>query len=86
MSKYNPLTRSRSGREKSGKNKHEIPDYKSRVEVGSSHGLLEGSGGEADVEFVKKMESVGEVASLGVSYGKMYRTVAWSRKRGAIIT
>lgn len=74
MSKYNPLTRSRSGREKSGKNKHEIPDYKSRVEVGSSHGLLEGSGGEADVEFVKKLESVGEVASLEQRWGNSWTT------------
>jgi len=61
--KYNALSRSRSGREKAA-NKHDIPDYKSRVEVGSGHGLGSGSGAEADVEFLKHLESVGEVASL----------------------
>lgn len=61
--KYNPLTRSRSGRDRAAA-KSEIPDYRARVEAGSSHGLASGSGGEVDVDFMKHLETAGEVASL----------------------
>ncbi|KZT67268.1 dynactin p62 [Daedalea quercina L-15889] len=62
VGKYNPLTRSRSGRDK-GAHKTDIPDYKARVEVGSAAGLGAG-GGEADAEFVRHLETVAEVATV----------------------
>ncbi|KAI0069722.1 hypothetical protein K474DRAFT_1609993 [Panus rudis PR-1116 ss-1] len=61
--KYNALSRSRSGREKAAA-KQEFPEYRSRVETGASKGLLSGSGGEADVDLLKHLESASEVASL----------------------
>lgn len=62
VGKYNPLSRSRVGREKNA-NKHDIPDYKARVEVGTAGGMSSG-GGEADVEFMRHLETVAEVAAL----------------------
>ena len=62
VGKYNPLARSRSGRDK-GAHKADIPDYKARVEVGSAAGLGAG-GGEADVEFMRHLETVSEVAAV----------------------
>ncbi|KAH8101435.1 dynactin p62 [Cristinia sonorae] len=62
VSKYNPLGRSRSGREKAA-NRNEIAEYKARVEAGAM-GLNSGSGAEGDVEFVKHLETVEEVAAL----------------------
>ncbi|GBE83087.1 hypothetical protein SCP_0501330 [Sparassis crispa] len=62
VGKYSPLSRSRAGREK-GANKHDIPDYKSRVEVGAAGGLGNG-GGEADIDFMRHLETVAEVATL----------------------
>ncbi|OBZ68700.1 Dynactin subunit 4 [Grifola frondosa] len=59
VGKYSPLSRSRVGRDK-GANKHEIPPYKSRVEIGSAAAVS----GEADVEFMRHLETVSEVASL----------------------
>ncbi|TCD70787.1 hypothetical protein EIP91_001818 [Steccherinum ochraceum] len=63
VSKYNPLARSRSGREKAG-NKNEIAEYKARVDAGSTGVSGSGSGAEGDVDFVKHLETVEEVASL----------------------
>lgn len=62
MGKYNPLTRSRSGRDKTP-NKDEMPEYRSRVEVGASSGMGTG-GGEADVELMRHIETIGQVATL----------------------
>ncbi|KDQ62635.1 hypothetical protein JAAARDRAFT_189929 [Jaapia argillacea MUCL 33604] len=61
VAKYNPLARSRVGKDKSA-NKDEMPEYRSRVEIGSTSGL--GGGGDVDVEFVKHLEDVSEVANL----------------------
>lgn len=63
VGKYSPLTRSRVGRDKAA-NKHDMPEYKSRVDVGSSGAGMGFGGGEADVEFMRHLEAVGEVASL----------------------
>ncbi len=57
VGKYNPLSRSRVGREK-GAHRQEYPDYKSRVEVGTA------LSGEADVEFLRHLETVSQVAAL----------------------
>ncbi|KAF8964421.1 dynactin subunit 4 [Flammula alnicola] len=67
VSKYNPLTRSTSGRGGSGKdrsmNKDEMPEYRSRVEISkaSAHGS---GGGEADVELMGHLEDIGTIATL----------------------
>ena len=60
--KYSPLARSRSGRDKTA-NKDEMPEYKSRLEiaVASSSGT---GGGDADVEFMKHIETTSEVTSF----------------------
>ncbi|THH26527.1 hypothetical protein EUX98_g7657 [Antrodiella citrinella] len=63
VGKYNPLARSRSGREKAG-NKQEIAEYRARVEVGAAGGMGSGSGAEGDVDFMKHLETVEEVASV----------------------
>lgn len=78
VAKYNPLTRSRSGRDKSH-TKNEIPDYRSRVEAGAAHGLVSGSGGEVDVEFLKHLESVSEVASLDQRWDESWATSPHTR-------
>ncbi|TFY58050.1 hypothetical protein EVJ58_g6653, partial [Rhodofomes roseus] len=62
VSKYNPLSRSRSGRDKSS-HKADIPDYKARMEVGAAAGMGAG-GGEADLEFMRHLETVAEVATV----------------------
>lgn len=65
VSKYQPLTRTTSGRGGNGKdrsrNKDEMPEYRSRVEISktSAHG-----GGEADVELMDHIESLGSIATL----------------------
>ncbi|TBU41603.1 dynactin p62 [Dichomitus squalens] len=59
VGKYNPLSRSRIGRDKAA-HRQEYPDYKSRVEVGHAAALS----GEVDVELLRHLETVGEVASL----------------------
>ncbi|KAG6866194.1 hypothetical protein C0991_007744 [Blastosporella zonata] len=70
VSKYNPLGRSTSGRagvSGSGKdrsrNKDEMAEYRSRVDIASTSSVGTG-GGEADAEYMKHLEEVGEVASL----------------------
>jgi dynactin-4 len=40
-----------------------MPEYKSRVEVGAA-GALGTAGGDADVEFMRHLENVGDVATL----------------------
>ncbi|KAG6856238.1 hypothetical protein H0H87_006171 [Tephrocybe sp. NHM501043] len=68
VSKYNPLGRSTFGRAGvSGKdrsrNKDEMVEYRSRVDITSASKVGTG-GGEADVEYMKHLEEVGEVSSL----------------------
>ena len=59
VGKYNPLSRSRVGREKAA-HRQEYPDYKSRVEIANTAAL----GAEGEVEFLRHLEQVSEVASL----------------------
>ena len=59
MGKYNPLSRSRIGRDKAA-HRQEYPDYKSRVEVANAAALS----GEVDVEFLRHLETPSEVAAL----------------------
>ncbi|EIW59395.1 dynactin p62 [Trametes versicolor FP-101664 SS1] len=59
VGKYNPLARSRIGRDKNA-HRHELPDYKSRVEIAGAAAVS----GEADVEFLRHLETISEVASL----------------------
>lgn len=62
VGKYNPLARSTRAKDRSV-NRDEMPEYKSRLEIGASSGLGTG-GGDADVEFMRHLENVGEVANL----------------------
>ena len=64
VAKYMPhaLMRSRSGRDRGGKS-GEIATYRARVDVGTTGRAL-GAGGEADVEFMRHMETESEVAPL----------------------
>lgn len=69
VSKYNPLARSTSsrgigvsGRDRSV-NKDEMAEYRSRVEIAKASVVGTG-GGDADVEFMRHLENVSEVASL----------------------
>jgi len=60
--KYNLFTRSRSGRDKTA-NRDEMPEYKSRLEIAVASTAGTG-GGEADVEFMKHIETISEVTSF----------------------
>ncbi|KAH7927811.1 hypothetical protein BV22DRAFT_1006265 [Leucogyrophana mollusca] len=72
VGKYNPHTRSRAGRDRTV-NRDEMPEYKSRVEVGLFSQL--GSGGdEGDVEFLTHIETAGEVAKLEQRWGNSWTT------------
>lgn len=69
VSKYTPLARARAGREREkGAARFEVPEYRARVEVGAV-AAAGGGGGEADVEFMRALEGVGEVASLEQRWG-----------------
>ncbi|KAF8073933.1 dynactin subunit 4 [Lyophyllum atratum] len=71
VSKYNPLGRSTSGRagvsggngKDRSRNKDEMAEYRSRVDITTASGLGTG-GGDADVEYMRHLETVGEVAGL----------------------
>ncbi|KAJ7079756.1 dynactin subunit 4 [Mycena belliarum] len=66
VSKYNPLARStRGGGSSKDKttNRDEMPEYRSRVDIVSAS--VRGSGGgEADVDYMRHLENVNEVANL----------------------
>ena len=65
VGKYTPHASS-AGRSRSSRNKgnyNEVPDYRARVEIGSSNFTM-GGGGETDVEFMKNLEDISEVATL----------------------
>lgn len=74
VARYTPhaLSRSRSGRDKHA-NRHEVPDYRARVEVGST-GFMLGGGSEPDVEFLRHLETVEEVATLEQRWGNSWVT------------
>ncbi|KAG5644777.1 hypothetical protein DXG03_007685 [Asterophora parasitica] len=64
VSKYNPLGRSTSGRggvsgKDRSRNKDEMTEYRSRVDITSASKLGTG-GGNVDVEYMKHLETVGE--------------------------
>lgn len=66
VGKYNPLSRSTSGRGSSkdrSVNKDEMPEYRSRLDISkaSAHGS---GGGEVDVEFMRQMEGIGQAATM----------------------
>jgi len=63
VSKYNPLTKSVRGSKDRSKNKDEMPEYKSRLDIATASKLGSG-GGEADVDFMQHLEDVSQVASL----------------------
>lgn len=67
VSKYNPLSRSTSGRVGSAKdrsvNKDEMSEYRSRLDISKASALGTG-GGEADVEFMRILEDIGLAATL----------------------
>lgn len=62
VGRHNPLARSRGGRDK-GIPKDEMPEYRSRVEIGGL-GLVGMGGGEGDVDLLKTLEEMSEVAAL----------------------
>ncbi|KAJ7263174.1 dynactin subunit 4 [Mycena haematopus] len=66
VSKHNPLARSGrgggSGRDRTT-NQDEMPEYRSRVDIAAASKLGTG-GGEADVEYMRHLETVSEVANL----------------------
>lgn len=66
VAKYTPsLARSassRSGRDRSA-NRDEMPEYRSRLDI-STASIVGSGGGDADVEFMKHVESIGDVSSL----------------------
>jgi dynactin 4 len=63
-SKYSahPMGRSRSSKDRS-MNKDEMPEYRSRVDIASAS-VLGSGGGEADAEYIRHLENIGQVASL----------------------
>lgn len=65
VSKYNPLARSTSGRSARDRsvNKDEMAEYRSRMDI-STASKMGGGGGDVDVEYMRHLETVGEVASL----------------------
>ncbi|EIN12571.1 dynactin p62 [Punctularia strigosozonata HHB-11173 SS5] len=63
-SKYSahPLARSRSSKDRS-LNKDEMPEYRARVDIASAS-VLGAGGGEADAEYIRHLENIGQVATL----------------------
>ncbi|KAG1742310.1 dynactin p62 family-domain-containing protein [Suillus paluster] len=72
VGKYNPLARSRVGRDRTA-NKDEMPEYKSRMEIGVL-GQLGSEGDGSDVEALRRMEDVEEIASLEQRWGNSWTT------------
>ncbi|EKM51670.1 uncharacterized protein PHACADRAFT_150266 [Phanerochaete carnosa HHB-10118-sp] len=76
VARYMPhaLSRSRSGRDKNA-NRQEVPDYRARVEIGAiTTGYALGGGAEPDVEFMRHLETVEEVATLDQRWGNSWVT------------
>ncbi|KAG0703758.1 dynactin p62 family-domain-containing protein [Suillus ampliporus] len=72
VGKYNPLARSRVGRDRTA-NKDEMPEYKSRMEIGVL-GQLGSEGDGSDAEALRRMEDVEEIASLEQRWGNSWTT------------
>ncbi|KAG1780517.1 dynactin p62 family-domain-containing protein [Suillus placidus] len=72
VGKYNPLARSRVGRDRTA-NKDEMPEYKSRMEIGVL-GQLGSEGDGSDVEALRRMELAEEIASLEQRWGNSWTT------------
>lgn len=77
VGKYNPSGRSRAGRDRTA-NKDEMPEYRSRVET-AVFSQLGGSGDDADVELLRHMETIEEVAKLEQRWGNSWTTPLRSR-------
>ncbi|KAF9444330.1 dynactin p62 [Macrolepiota fuliginosa MF-IS2] len=73
VAKYNPLSRSASGRAHRDRtaNKDEMPEYKGRVEI-ASVGLLGGGGGDVEVDFMRRLRDVQSVASVEQRWGNSW--------------
>ncbi|PFH53409.1 hypothetical protein AMATHDRAFT_73583 [Amanita thiersii Skay4041] len=80
VSKYTPLSRSTSGRGGRDRsvNKDEMPEYRSRMDITTASTIGTG-GGEADVEFMKHIETINEVASLEQRWGSSWVTSLQTR-------
>jgi dynactin-4 len=75
--KYNPLARSRIGKDKSS-NRDEMPEYRSRMEISTAGGM--GSGiGDGDVEFLTHLESISEVGTLEQRWANSWTSSLLSR-------
>ena len=61
VSKYNPLSRSRTGKDKNS-NKDELAEYKARIAIGNQNRRQ--PGGSEDVEWMKHLETPLQVASF----------------------
>lgn len=77
IGKYNPLGRSRASRDRTA-NRDEMPEYKSRVET-AIFSQLGGSEDDSDVEFLRYMEGVEEIAKLEQRWGSSWTTPPRSR-------
>ncbi|KAG2362943.1 dynactin p62 family-domain-containing protein [Suillus spraguei] len=72
VGKYNPHVRSRAGRDRTA-NKDEMPEYKSRMEIGVL-GQLGSEGDGSDVEALRRMEAAEEISSLEQRWGNSWTT------------
>lgn len=63
VSKYSAISRYGRSRADKNLNKDELAPYRSRVEAGAGGGLGHG-GGEEDVEFLMKLDDIGDAAAL----------------------
>lgn len=73
VAKYTPAQPSRKGKGA----RDEMPEYKARVEASSGKGS--GLGGDGDVEFMRGLETVSEVASLDQRWTSSWATSFKSR-------
>ncbi|KAF8630933.1 hypothetical protein AX17_005290 [Amanita inopinata Kibby_2008] len=81
VGKYTPaVSRSSSGRGGRDRsvNKDEMIEYRSRLDITTASAIGSG-GGEADVEFMKHLETVEEVASLEQRWGNSWATSLQTR-------
>jgi dynactin-4 len=76
VGKYTPsLARSTSGRGGRDRsvNKDEMPEYRSRLDITTASTMGSG-GGDADVELMKHVEKISDVASLEQRWGSSWAT------------
>lgn len=72
VGKYNPLARSRASRDRTA-NKDEMPEYNSRMEIGVL-GQLGSEGDDSDVDALRRMENMEEIASIEQRWGNSWTT------------